>query len=159
MGVWKPKRFRPSHLRVVALEWAGLDNLEIANRTGYSVQHVSNILTTPEAEEIRIELRKNTLDTMTDIQLEVQAIAPTILHEKIRLAINANDERVRSTSCTDLLHMAGHSPVKRLQLEKIDKGDADLADKSEDELRSLVRDEMDRIKSAGAPASGDPTLH
>ena len=73
---WVPTEWRIEYERVVAMDVIGLSGVDIATRTGYTPQHVYNILGTPQALEIQKllieQLRKNsTVDigkTLTEIE-------------------------------------------------------------------------------------------
>ena len=73
---WVPTEWRIEYERVVAMDVIGLSGVDIAARTGYTPQHVYNILGTPQALEIQKllieQLRKNsTVDigkTLTEIE-------------------------------------------------------------------------------------------
>lgn len=56
---WRPKRWRPEYEMIVALSSTGMSRQIVADKffeatgTRYTVQHISNILNTPEAKEIQ----------------------------------------------------------------------------------------------------------
>lgn len=56
---WRPKRWRPEYEAIVALSSTGMSRQAVADKffemsgTRYTVQHISNILNTPEAKEIQ----------------------------------------------------------------------------------------------------------
>lgn len=64
---WVPKEWRPEYEAIVALSCTGLDNKEVGKRFGYTKEHISNILTTPQAKKLREiineRLREKNLET------------------------------------------------------------------------------------------------
>jgi hypothetical protein len=78
---WRPNKWHPVYERVVALAAAGLKNTEIAEAMGYTPQHVSNILRTPEANRISNNMRERSQKTMADdLQLITEAAIKNVKH-------------------------------------------------------------------------------
>ncbi len=125
---------------------------------GVTPQHVSNLLNTPEALEMLSQFQDKTLDTIMDIQLDAQAIAPAIFEEKVRLALTAKDERTRNTACSDILNIAGHMPVRRVVIEQPDR-QAERFDKmTNDELRAEMLG-IDESQQQAPREDSDATVH
>lgn len=55
---WKPKMWRPEYERMVAYSTLGWSNTRIAKELGYTKEHVSNVLNTPQAEALKEQLLK-----------------------------------------------------------------------------------------------------
>lgn len=138
---YSPKRLKPSHLDMVTLHLAGESNDDIGVKLGYTAQQVSNILNCPEVLEILDALRKESINSMAQVQAEVQLYAPEILRKKIDYALHGSDDRVRNAAQTELLHIAGHSPVRYVTVENKDEVLEKYKDKSEDELRKIITGE------------------
>ena len=163
-ATWQPKRFSPAHYRVVYLYWSGVPGqagpqatvTEIANYVGYSATHIQQILASDQAQEILQELHEKKLDTISDIEIAAQALAPEIFQEKVRLALRANDERVRNSACTDVLAIAGHQPVKRVSIERPDAVKERYGAMTDEELRKMIRDELG---TAPVPAPSTDSVH
>lgn len=136
------KNFRPRHLAVLRLWAQGYTNDEIATMTNYTPSVVSQITNCPEAKALMAEMQDSTFASIADVQTTLQACAPALLEEKIKLALTAKDERVRSVSCSDLLGLAGHTPVKRVELTKVEEIENDYAGKSDEEIREHIRQEL-----------------
>ena len=132
---FEPRKINPRHLIVLKLHWKGIGNQQIADIVGITAQHVSNIINMPVARELYATFQENVFESLADVQETLQAAAPELLNEKLRLALNAKDERVRSTSCTELLQMSGHKPVSRIVVERQDSPHDKYANMSEDQLR------------------------
>jgi len=126
---------------MIRLHWHGLSNLEIAAKLGYTPQEVSNILNAPEALAILGEMRNLAIDTMGEVAAELQAVAPIALSRKIDL-LGSSDDRVANTAATDLLHMAGHAPVKRLQVSQPTSAELKYEGLNEAELREKLLEEL-----------------
>ena len=152
---WNPRRFKPSHLHVVRMHWNGMTNGEIAKETGYSYIHVHNIIASEEAQEILALLTSRTLDTIIDIQAEAQAAAPLVFEEKLKIALGCTDVRTKNSACTDILNMAGHQPIKRVQIQRSDIP-IEFDSKSEEEIKKFIREE---VAAAGTNATGSSTVH
>ena len=61
---WQPKEFRPEYERVVGYSFLGLSNEDIASKTGFGKQHVSNILNLPEAKALMMILSERQREKM-----------------------------------------------------------------------------------------------
>lgn len=135
---YSPKRLRPAHLDMVTLHLAGDSNQDIANKLGYTAQQVSNILNSPDVLEILAALKEETINTMSQVQATAQLYAPEILRRKIDYALHGPDDRVRNNAQTELLHMAGHVPVRHIVVNDKNATLEKYKDKSDDELRALI---------------------
>lgn len=122
---------------MITLHLAGTSNIDIATKLGYTAQQVSNILNSEDARTIIEALNSETLNTMGQVATEIQLYAPEILRKKIDYALHGSDDRVRNQAQTELLHIAGHVPVRQVILTKNDVLDK-FKDKTEDELRAFV---------------------
>jgi hypothetical protein len=123
---------------MVTLHLQGEDNVTIAQTLGYTPQQVSNILNSPDVLEILDALRKETINSMAAVQAELQLYAPELLRRKIDYALNGADDRVRNLAQTELLHIAGHTPIRRVTVENKNELVEKYKDKSEQELRDLI---------------------
>jgi predicted transcriptional regulator len=65
---YRPKRWHPEFDLIVLASFMGKTNTEIAKEFGYTPQHVSNILSTSQAEEIRDSLREK-ISNQTEISI------------------------------------------------------------------------------------------
>lgn len=67
---WIPKRWDVHHEQMVLLSCAGVSNIAIAERFGYTPQAISMILNTPQAktikELVKVQSRKQLMETFTD---------------------------------------------------------------------------------------------
>lgn len=142
MAQWQPRKFKPAHIHIIRLAWQGHTNFEIASHLGCTEQHVSNIINCDEGQALLAELKNHSISSMTEVQDELQLVTPLILREKIRLALESSDEKVRSTSCSDLLAIAGHTPVRKLEIHREVPDTADLSGKTNEELRSHLLKEL-----------------
>src|SRR6266850_7034341 len=55
---WKPKRWHPVYEEIVLLGALGYANTEIAREKGFTKEHVSNVLNTPQAKMIQAIILK-----------------------------------------------------------------------------------------------------
>lgn len=126
---------------MVTLHLAGESNTDIANKLGYTAQQVSNILGCQDVREILAALNDETISTIGQVQAEAQLYAPEILRRKIDYALKGDDARVRNTAQTEILHIAGHVPIRRVSIEEKSSINEKYKDKSEDELRAMIKGE------------------
>ena len=144
------KTLRPIHTRIVLLHWDGYTNKEISVLLNVSPATVSDVLNSGPAQEMMQKVVNGTIDTMMEIQAKAQAVAPLALEEKISLALEDKDPRIRSTNCKDLLEMAGHRPVERISIERPDPVGEKYKEKTEQEIREeLLRELSGEERPAG----------
>lgn len=145
------KRLKPAHLLVIRLFWAGETYVDIAQKTGYTPQHVMNIVKSDEAQEILQQLQNTSLDSMDEIHEALNDAAPEILSEQIRLALRSPDERIRATVGRELLHMAGHAPVKRVTLDRASDVHKKYEGLTEEQLRDKLINELGGVGGSVGP--------
>lgn len=150
---WTPRRFQPWQMEIIRLYWRGLTRKEIADRIGCTLQTIARAIDSTDGAAILEELRAGTISTTIEAMAEIQAVVPEVLEQKISLALHSADERVRSKSCTELLEMAGHSPIRHIQIERPDPLEAKYGTKTEEDLRRELLDSA-RKPNPGA-AGGD----
>lgn len=151
---YSPKRLKPAHLDMVTMHLAGDTNADIALKMGYTSQQISNILNSPEVLEMLQLLRDESLNTMGQVQAEAQLYAPEILRKKIEYALRGDDARVRNTAQTEILNIAGHVPVRHITVESKSLVVEKYKDKSEEELRAMVRGEPPQSNVTPEPGKG-----
>jgi hypothetical protein len=132
------KNSKPSDMRIALLHWQGFTQEEVADMMGVTSQTVHNVLQCPAMQAFFEDVRAGVLDTMLDVQTTAQAIAPRIMQEKISLALDCPDARVRSTNCKDLLEMAGHKPPEHIEVVRSDKVSEKYGKKTEKEIREEI---------------------
>lgn len=140
--------------------FAGMSQTDIATKLGTTIATVNRVCNSVEGNELLSDMHSQTLDTILDIQTQAQIVAPAIFEEKLRLALTSDDDRVRTTNCTDILNMAGHTPIKRVEMtDNRNSRDEDYAGLTADELRQKL---IDSMKKPELPASTNPvdnTVH
>jgi hypothetical protein len=88
---YSPKRWHPEFDLIVYASFAGKSNVEIAKEFGYTPVHISNILSTVQADRIRNELRSKINDNVDDtITNRMKSISDKAL-ERVEKFMN-NDE-------------------------------------------------------------------
>jgi len=116
------KQLRPIHLHVIALHLRGVTNVEIAAQLDYTHIRVSQILNDPLALEVIEQMRERiVINTEEEVMNKLQMIAPELIDKKISLALTSKDERVATINSAELLQMAGHTPVKRIHVQRNDE--------------------------------------
>jgi len=155
--------FKDKDFHICYLSARGMSPDQIARGIGVSEYRVNRVVRSEQGREILERIHNKTIDTFGEVQAAVQAIAPVILYEKVATALNPEvDPRVRNQAQTEILHMAGHSPVKRMALEVADP----VADKyrglSETDLRAaalseIYEDDSDTAEGGSAPSQTDGT--
>lgn len=77
---WKPKEWRPEYARVVALSCMGHSNTKVAELSGYTKQHVSNILNLDEASEFRkLVIDKIKEKTVEDVPMQMERLQGNVV--------------------------------------------------------------------------------
>lgn len=137
---------------MIRLHWAGESNIDIGAKIGYTEQQVSNIINSPEAKAILAELSANALDSMDEVAQELQLVAPIALKRKIDM-LYCGDDRVADKAATDLLHMAGHAPTKRVQVTGQSVVEKEFEGLSPEEIRQKILNEVDGNGPDGRPLS------
>jgi hypothetical protein len=140
---------------MIRMHWAGDSNVDIAAKLGYTEQMVSNVLNSPESKEILAELKGETLDTMAEVQQEIALAAPLAIKRKIDL-MYSGDDRVANSAATDILHMNGHAPVKRVQIDRGTAIEKKYEALNEDELRHQLEVELGLRVAPGTGPDGRP---
>lgn len=76
---WAPKKWQPMYEEMVALSCAGRSNKTIAEKFGYTEQHISTILNCPKAKMVRRDmlelLRKSVESRMEERVKDLQDVA------------------------------------------------------------------------------------
>lgn len=132
-----PMKLRPAHIAFIRLSWAGHTHREIADITGYTPQRVMDVLKSPEAQSILEQLRANALETADDVQQELVATGPEAA-AVLQKQLYSGDEKIAQSAAVHVLHMTGHSPVKRVTVSKT----SEVQKKYEDMDEEAIRDQM-----------------
>lgn len=155
---WQPRKFKPQHVNIVRLAWQGYTVYEIAQFIGMSEAHVSSVINCDEAQALFSQLREHAINSSDEIQDEAQLIAPRVMQEKIRLALEADDERVRNIACSDILAIAGHTPVKKMEITRSDVSRDSIAQKTPAEIRKGILEEIGITDDTNTNTAPDGTL-
>jgi ribosomal protein S13 len=112
------KTLKPVHFAMIRLFWEGRSYREIAEMLDYTSQQVMNVLHSEDAKNVLQQMQELQLDTMSEVATELQLMAPELIQRKKKIALYSPDEHVANRAATDLLFMAGHTPVKRVQVQQ-----------------------------------------
>jgi hypothetical protein len=134
-------------MRICVLHWNGLSAAEVASAVRRTPQTVSNVINSDEGMEILAELGRRSLDTVLDVQATAQAYAPSAIEELVRLMFESKDDRVRKTSCTDILAIAGHQPVKRIAIERPDPVVDRYREMTEEQIKEKLLAELGAVSA------------
>lgn len=134
---YSPKRLKPIHLEMVSLFFAGESVQDIADKCQYTPQMVSNILNSPDVQEVLAKLNEERLNTIAEVQMVAQLRAPELMQAKINYALHGSDDAVRNRAQSEVLAIAGHVPVHRTIIERQDSVAERYKDKTDDQLREL----------------------
>jgi len=132
------RRWKPIHLRAVYLYVRGYTFTEIAGLLNYSVQWVQEIIDSAQGQEMLKRVEEHTFDSMLEVQDEVQLVAPEALQRKIQFALSSPDENLANKACSELLAIAGHTPVKRVSVEQADPIHKKYEGRSEEDIRAAI---------------------
>jgi hypothetical protein len=76
LGKWVPKKWKADYDRVVGYHVVGKENKEIAVILGFTPEHVSTILNTPQAQELKAKLEASLREKMlTNIPETLEYVA------------------------------------------------------------------------------------
>lgn len=134
--------------------WRGEKIIDIARALGYTEVQVGNIVRSAESQEILQQLQDATLDSMEEVATELQLAAPLAVKKKIDL-MSCGDSAVENRAATDVLHMAGHAPVRRVQVSRSESIAKRYEDKTEDELRAMLASELGLTEPPPSPVGPD----
>lgn len=140
-------------MMVLIHHWSCKTNGEIAALTGYTEQQVSNIITSNEGQEILQQLSDQTLDSFGESNQMIQAAMPAIIDRTIQMALQTSDMKVATANCHKLMGITGLSEIKRLHVDMGDDTVNKYRDKSDDELRKQLLEEIGIIPPT------QPTIH
>jgi hypothetical protein len=139
---YSPKKLNPVHLIMIRLHWQGESNIDIAMKTGYTPQQVSNVLCSEAAQTVINGLQSEVLDTMAQVQTDAQFMAPKFFDNIVKIAESATDERVRLHANLAGIGIAGHVPVRRIQVQGDTANTKKYEDMSEEEIRQDISGEL-----------------
>jgi hypothetical protein len=146
------QRWTPLHTQIIRMYWMARPISEIADQFAVSESMVRSTINSERGQEIITQLESHTFDTMLEVMTMAQAVAPEMFAEKIKLALYSVDERVRSRNTTDLLAIAGHTPIHRVQIDRPDP----ILDKFKDKTPQMLRDELLKLKDSANPNGVGP---
>lgn len=153
-------RFTPLHLRVLHLNWEGCSVAEIAQITNRSLAWVSSVLSSPEALEVIKRLEARVLDTHIQTQQIFQAHAPLAASEKVKIMLDPNSPAsVRNKATEEILAHAGHVPTRSVEIRRPDHIEEEFRDKSEEEIKTLIRAALDDKSDEALVETKAPVLH
>lgn len=135
---------KPFLTPVVRHHFLGVPVHEIAKKLKLPKDVVAGIISTQPAQELIKRLQDKAFDSMAEVESELQAAAPELLREKIRLALESNNEHIRTRNTNELLQMAGHVPMHRLMIERPDP----ILEKYRGMDEGQIREELRRIRQA-----------
>lgn len=94
---YNPKRWHPEFDLIVIKSVGGLSNEEIGREFGYTKQHVSNILSTPQAAEVRDRIREEiNKNYQGKLKERVSAIGEGVVRHVEKFITDANNLAERS---------------------------------------------------------------
>lgn len=135
------------HRMILRYDLMGKTNKQIANLTGYSRQHVSQVKNKDSYKikkaRMRRELNDNFLEAVADdftrdpVRVKLQEVKTTALDVLVELMTEAESEHVRMKCAHDLLDRAGYKP-KNIVEQKTDMKIND--DKILDDVKSALTD-------------------
>lgn len=135
---YQPRKFKPVHVQIVRLAWQGYEASEIAQVLSLSEIHVRNIINCDESQAMLAQMKEHAINSSDEVQDECQLVAPLMVREKIKLALEAKDERVRGINASDILAIAGHTAVKKLEITRSDASRDDLSKKTPQQMRDEI---------------------
>jgi hypothetical protein len=137
-ATWNPTRWKPFYTQIIRLYWQGLEQVEVAKQLSCSADLVGKVVRSDHGREILKQLDDKTFDSMLDVITMAQAVSVEMFNEKVKLALYSNDEKIRTRNTTDLLAIAGHTPVHRVSIERPDPILEAYKNKTPEQLREAL---------------------
>jgi len=139
MPTWSgPIKLHPKHYTMIRLMFAGRTEDEIATELSCSYQQVHQVLIGDAAREVINRVYSGVLDLVPELAQQAMMAAPAMLEQKIWLAMNSGDHRVRSTCTSDVMGLVGLAPIKRVSVTVEDHDLRDLDGMTADQIRAKV---------------------
>jgi len=152
--VWNPKRWKPFYTQIVRLYWEGLEQAEIAKQLACGADVVAKVIHSDHGQEILKQLEDHTFDSMLEVITLAQAVSVEMFNEKVKLALYSNDEKIRTRNTTELLAIAGHTPVHRVSIERPDPILETYKNQTPEQLRAALLKLKDATPSQGVGPDG-----
>ena len=112
---WEPDLIDERHLQAIMMRASGLEQNVIAKVMGWTDSWVSVVLNHPDALYILTKMVSYAADEVLDIQTRIRAHAGEALDKVVEVMRNTQDDRLASTNAFELLKMAGHSAVQKME--------------------------------------------
>ena len=138
-------------LHIVYADFRGESVQEIAVRYKLGIMDVRAVLVSEKGQAVRQLLEQNTLDTMADLQTQYQAAAPEAFGVLVQTMRSTNAKEARAAA-TEILHGAGHAPVKRVAIERKHPVVEKYKDKTPEQIRRELLELVDQV----VPPAPDP---
>ena len=149
---YQEKRLKPLHLQMIRLRWLGYDNIEIAQRTGYPPDSIGKILNLPDSKAIFEELQAQVLDTTAEVAQELQLAAPLAAKRMTDLLVSG-DDRVAFVAAKEILHMAGHAPIKRVAIAQATRIEKDYDGLNDQQIRQKLLEDLTADENGPPPGT------
>ena len=98
---WEPKEWRPIYEEIVIKSARGDSNKQLAHEYGCTPQHISNIITTPQARDIRNRLIENIRNTGITQQERRMLIADKALERIEEYFFDDEEQKKRKGAMAD----------------------------------------------------------
>lgn len=134
------QKLRPQHIQMCILAFYNYTYDEISTRLGCHPVTVGQVVNSEPGKEFIAELRGRSVDTAVDVQAFMQAIAPIAQDTLLELCVSGKNEQVRANSAKAILEMAGHTPIKRLEVTKTDETIKEYAGMDPEDIRKELED-------------------
>lgn len=136
-------RWKPYYTQIVRLYWQGEKPVEIAQQLGCSTATVGTVIHSDQGKAILAELEARTYDSSLEVITLAQALAVQMLHGKAAIALDKNhDARLRNRAMSDILGIAGHTPVHRISVERPDA----ILEQYKDQTPAQLREALVKLK-------------
>lgn len=135
-------RWKPYYTQIMRLYWLGTKPIEIAKELGCSAATVGTVIHSDQGIALLAELEAKTYDSSLEVITLAQALAVEMLNKKAKLALYSTDERVANRAASDVLGIAGHTPVHRVSIERPDA----LLEQYKDQTPAQLREALIKLK-------------
>ena len=126
--------FQPWQFEALRLWVAGVPVEEIAWSVEQQLTIVQKLVKSKPAKVLIATMQDGLLDTVKHVQVNIQALAPKAL-ERMSALIDSKNELVAARASMWVLEAAGHTPLRRLEIQhRLDSDD--MEDMTVEQLRA-----------------------
>ncbi len=154
--------FQPAHFEVLRLWAANLSIKEIAEETALEEAEVTRVVKGPAGKRLLQAMYDGTLETVRHMQVSIQALAPRAL-ERLSKQLDSANEMVAHRAAVWVLEAAGHTPLRRLEIQHhLDSDEREaltLEELRQHAIERITGQKQPKMIETTATRADDETIH